>query len=504
MEAGVSAALAPVDPLAALEGAALADWRARLEAAAYRPGVIGACESLLPFPVEPMRLPLIHRMLERRADPASLLARLWSYDGEVEEGALEGVLGGGLCAALFDAGMLERRGGGVHARFRVMPFEDLWLIADRPDAGADAVMGPGGTTGETARLLPPRIAGDVLDLGCGAGSLALLAARRGARRVWGTDLNQRAVAMSRVNARLNQLDAEFLPGDLFAPLAGRRFDRIVSQPPYVIRPPGTPHVTYLHGGAAGDAISSRLLRETPAHLNDGGLALVLLDVPLAGGARIHDRFREIVGDPSVDLCAIVANGFTPAVQAAVYAMIEDPSLGERYGVAARRYRDHLEETGVREFRHVALVLRRPGGSAPRDAVTSLLPVHSMPREDGRNVDDVMAALELAASDEAALLASAVTPSRWARFVQERSRPVLEEEPDYRVLFNPGGIAVDQELSAASVLLLEKLGAAPDVAAAATAYAAAIDEPPDAMRRAVAEFTRRGLGSGLLVPRGPAA
>lgn len=503
MEPGVSApGLAPAGPLETLDDERLAEWRASLDAAGYRPGVISACESLLPLPVEAVRRPLIHWMLERRGDPAALLARLWSYDDAVEAGAHERLAGPRLHAALLESGALVRRDDRVRAAFRLMPFEDLWILSDRPDAGPDAVMGPGGTTGEVARLLPPRLAGEVLDLGCGAGSLALVAARRGARRVTGTDVNPRAVAVARVNARLNGIaNAGFAAGDLFAPVEERRFDRVVSQPPYVICPPGTAPVTFLHGGPAGDTISARLLREVPAHLVDGGAALVIMDVPLGDGVPLERKIREMIGDDAADLCLIAATGLRPATQAAVYAMLEDPALSDRYAAAARRYRQHLEERAIQDFRHVAVVMRRGTGGP---GITALLPVAQMPRGAGRDVDEVMAGLVLASAVEEQVLASAVTASPWASFVQERRSPALEEEPTYRVRFQPGAVAVDQELSAASLLLLETLGRAATVAEGAAAYATAIEEAPDSMGAPVLEFVRRGLATGLIVPRGTGA
>jgi hypothetical protein len=181
-------------------------------------------------------------------------------------------------------------------------------------------------------------------------------------------------------------------------------------------------------------------------------------------------------------------------------MLEDPDLGGAYAVAARRYRQHLEDRAIRDFRHVAVVLRRRAGNGT--AITSVLPVRSMPRGEGpRSVDDVLAALDLASADDERLRAAAVEASRWARFVQERNRPALEEDPYYKVRFEPGGIGVDQELSAASLLLLETLGRAPSVTAAAEAYAAEIEEAPAAMAAPVVEFVRRGLATGLIVPRG---
>jgi SAM-dependent methyltransferase len=319
------------------------------------------------------------------------------------------------------------------------------------------------------------------------------------------DLNPRAIAMARFNARLNGLSATFEAGDLFEPVKSRAFDFVVAQPPYVIEPPGTPHVTFLHGGERGDAVTARLLRELPARLAPGALALVLIDAPIGDGVPIHERARATLADAALDLCVVAAPGLPPELQSAAYAMVEDATLGERYAAAATRYREHLAGLGIREVRHVALIVRRT--SAPRGVpgFTLSIPVGSLPHRNGRRADDLLAALDLAALRDAALLASAVKPSRHARFVQTRERPRLEEEGDYRVRFEPGALAIDQELSAASLVVLELLDDASSVDTAADAYAERCGEPAGSMRAAVIEFVRRGLTSGLLVPAaGPGA
>src|SRR3712207_1081887 len=81
------------------------------------------------------------------------------------------------------------------------------------------------------QTLPPRAS--VLDLCTGSGILALTAALRGARSVTAIDVSRRAVLTARLNARLNGVRVRALRGDLFNPVAGQRFDAIVSNPPYV-------------------------------------------------------------------------------------------------------------------------------------------------------------------------------------------------------------------------------------------------------------------------------
>src|SRR5207302_6719314 len=77
---------------------------------------------------------------------------------------------------------------------------------------------------------------DVLDVGTGSGAVALALARElPEARAVATDLSEDALAVARANAeRLGLADrVELLAGDLFAPVAGREFDLVVSNPPYI-------------------------------------------------------------------------------------------------------------------------------------------------------------------------------------------------------------------------------------------------------------------------------
>lgn len=74
---------------------------------------------------------------------------------------------------------------------------------------------------------------DVLDIGTGSGALAVAAARSGAESVTAVDLSLRSVVATWLNSRLHGAPVTVHRGDLFAPVAGRRFGLVVANPPYV-------------------------------------------------------------------------------------------------------------------------------------------------------------------------------------------------------------------------------------------------------------------------------
>lgn len=116
-------------------------------------------------------------------------------------------------------------------------------------------------------------AGRVLDMGTGSGVGAVFAALHGARVV-ATDINSEAVRCARINALLNRVDerVDVRGGDLFAPVAGERFDAVLFNPPFFC---GAPRDA-LDRAWRSDDVVARFAAGLADHLAPGGQAFVLL------------------------------------------------------------------------------------------------------------------------------------------------------------------------------------------------------------------------------------
>ena len=122
----------------------------------------------------------------------------------------------------------------------------------------------------------PRDGGAVLDLGTGSGAVAIsLALACPGATVVGTDQSSAALAVARANGLRLRARVEWLQGDWYEALgtAPRRFDLVVSNPPYIAA--GDPHL------GAGD-----LRFEPPTALTDGGDGLAAIRRIVAGARAV--------------------------------------------------------------------------------------------------------------------------------------------------------------------------------------------------------------------------
>ena len=106
--------------------------------------------------------------------------------------------------------------------------------------------------------MPRRPCKAFLDLCSGTGVAALAAASTFADHAWAIDVADRSTQFASFNARLNDVNnVTIVSGDLYAPVAGLTFDRIVAHPPYV--PARETRMVYRDGGSDGEGVTRRII-----------------------------------------------------------------------------------------------------------------------------------------------------------------------------------------------------------------------------------------------------
>jgi release factor glutamine methyltransferase len=157
-------------------------------------------------------------------------------------------------------------------------------------------------------------AAEMLDVGTGSGAVALaIKAARSDARVTATDISADALAVAAANAAALGLEVELLESDLLAGVAGRRFDLIASNPPYIAEAEMEtlePEVARFEprlatvGGASGTEVLDRLIAAAADALAPGGWLVVecgagqaprVQDVMAAAGGRDVFAERDLAG-----------------------------------------------------------------------------------------------------------------------------------------------------------------------------------------------------------------
>ncbi len=235
------------------------------------------------------------------------LVRLFLLQVAVPRGAAEAALPG-LVPDLAGGGVLAAGDDEVRALVDCRPYadddHDLWVMSDLTPGldgqparfDADHVLGISPASTSLAQLTMREPVASALDLGTGCGVQALHLAAH-AERVVATDVNDRALWLTRANAVLNgAANVDVRHGSLLEPVAGERFDLIATNPPFVISPPGAEQLVYRDSGLPGDEVVERIVRGAPTHLAEGGWLQVLANWAILRDQSWDERLGGWVGD----------------------------------------------------------------------------------------------------------------------------------------------------------------------------------------------------------------
>ena len=161
----------------------------------------------------------------------------------------------------------------------------LYAHSSFPTDAADAVFfGPDTyrfVAAVARRARPARLA---VDLGCGSGAGGLMLAGRVERMIL-SDVNARALELSRVNAELAGAAVELAHGDLFAALAHvGEVDLVIANPPYLVDAAAR---TYRDGGGRhGLELPLRIVAEGLQRLSSGGQLILYSGAPFCRGVDL--------------------------------------------------------------------------------------------------------------------------------------------------------------------------------------------------------------------------
>ena len=490
--------------------------------------------------------------------PVAVLTALFMLGEPVPATALDAALPRTTAAGATAIGLVgEPDGAGcVRALVDLRPHEAIddagevrwWVASDLGELvtgralAADHVLGIGGAGLTLAGLTPRTRVRTALDLGCGCGIQTLYLLRH-AEHVVATDISARALAFTAFNAALagvsvtgapgagsdiapssglnSEADAasgsdsapdtasgvghlELLHGSLLEPVAGRRFDLIASNPPFVLTPPavreaGLPLMEYRD---AGGPILPALVAGLGEHLEPDATAVMLGNWEHRGTASWRDAVAAWLPE-GLDAWILERELQDPVEYATMW--LRDGGLTperdpQAFDAALEAWIDDFEARDVRGIGFGYLIVHRP--QSPREPWRLLEEVTTSGQGVlGPHVAEVLEVRELLAGldDEAVadlcpLLAPDVT--------EERHLIPGAAEPTVILLRQGGGLGRALRASTAVAALAGVADGELSVGQVASAVAALSElnaADAAALRAEMVEATRHLLTTGFLRP-----
>ena len=303
--------------------------------------------------------------LSREPTALNVLARLFLMGADVESAAAKPLLRERVIDAMLGCGMLAEQGDRYVPGVAVVPSGEFLVVSDAfavlgSERASEFVLPASTHSADFLRqLIVPGRTADALDLGCGCGIHALYLSLQ-ADRVVASDISERAISYAQFNAVLNNRDnIECIAGDRFAALGGRRFDLIVSNPPFVPGP--SDEFTYRDSGAELDEFCASLLTEAAAHLNDGGHLQMLCEWVEVSGQPWQERVRSWVSETNCDTWIL----HSPPLRPGAYVRQRGSDIRRAQSIADQQVFDdwvlYFRERAVTAVHPGMILLRRRDG-----------------------------------------------------------------------------------------------------------------------------------------------
>ncbi len=381
-------------------------------------------------------------------DPQADAIRLWLLQQPVPVARLGWLALEELTAAGLLAGADARR-----ATIELKPYgsdhETGWICSDQTpldhrDARPrpDFVLGASPASTTLAQLIPREPVSSALDLGTGCGIQTLHLARH-CDRVTATDLNPRALDLARITLGLSRLEADLRLGSLYEPVTGEGFDLVVTNPPYVMSPPGG-GLVYREGDFAGDDLMRQVVRGAP--LNHGGRLVVLGNWASTRSRPWQERVAEWI-PPGCDALVLQREALDPYEYIELWLADAGLAGTPEYLPAYRRWLDYFDAQQITGVGMGWMFLTRSDSARP-DVRLEEWP-HAVHQPVADAISAHFAAIPVAQASDEALLAATLT--RGDGVVQETIGEPGAADPEHIVLRQTSGlgraVAVDTALAA---------------------------------------------------------
>lgn len=310
----------------------------------------------------------VHRRLVDGTALSRLIA-LFILRDEHPADQVRALVGAAVLDELAAAGAAEIAGGRVRMLIDVRPHViagvDRWVFSDADASfsahvpGPDHVLGVGAASLSLLHATPASATRAVLDLGTGSGVLAL-GQLECAGAITATDIHPRALDFAEASlAASGQAESvELLEGPWFEPVAGRKFSRIVANPPFVVGSGEVGHV-YRDSGLHLDGATELVVGEAARHLEIGGTAYILGAWAHTDSSSWRQRVASWVPDHGVEGWVLQRDVADP--EHYVGTWLRDESIDPRSKEGAERTRawlDHFARAGVTGVGFGFIALRR--------------------------------------------------------------------------------------------------------------------------------------------------
>lgn len=473
-------------------------FQKRLVAAGYEAeriaGLLGTSN-----PPTPAELPAA--MYQTRSiTPLNTLLRLFLLGQSVAAAAARDTLSENFIDNCMRFGLLASDGDRLHAEVVIVPVGTLLVASDAfrklgGDEAAELVLPASAHAADVLRRLTFRDHVDsCLDLGCGCGIHALLAAAH-SKRVVASDISGGAVRYTQFNAILNGIDnITAVESDLFDALDDQEFDLIVCNPPFVIGPGR--HFTYRDNPMELDDFCKEIVRQGSAHLAPGGHLQMLCEWVEVEGERWDERIAAWFDGTGCDGW-VLRNAATPPTHYVIQR--SGDMMGSANDNTFTDWLEYFSQNAVQAVDSGVLVARRRDGDNWVQC-QSITAEKGFGDTAGTAITESIAACDFLdlCKDDDSLLEACVTISPNARLTQhfDRTDDSWRGRSAHLALDSdlPGEAEVDMPILA----FLNQLGGETTLREAFADFGNKVGAQPDELAAQLLPALRTMLARGLLV------